>query len=332
MARSANRCPKMNRWLFGKLSIRSRSHFTTSYHLTNTIGGFAGPAIQTTQIPKVGYAPDSSSDPWHEAEGQKAVIPSPFGCAERCRGISPRVFEGGWPADPACAPSPDLREERSLDFADAPLGMTLLSACREKTPDVVFSFQEAQNAARHAASACYGQMVIFEGKKDSGCLFGVQVAARICTTMPQNVAFLSTFSGVSVRNSFGAWDLRVRIPFGFRVWLRPRAERPRPRRVHLCQSVDGFFAMLDVRELRISGEVGRDFLRIFSGIVRPGCAGRERPGHSKNANPPVARVAFFGSGGQDATGSPFRQRMPAQRLAFLGAPTCPTVPSDWNRG
>ena len=76
----------------------------------------------------VGYAPDSSSDPWHEAEGHKAVIPSPFGCAERCRGISPRVFEGGWPADPASAPSPDLREERSLDFADAPLGMTLSSA------------------------------------------------------------------------------------------------------------------------------------------------------------------------------------------------------------
>jgi len=38
------------------------------------------------------------------------------------------VFEGGWPADPASAPSPDLREERSLGFADAPLGMTLSSA------------------------------------------------------------------------------------------------------------------------------------------------------------------------------------------------------------
>jgi len=87
----------------------------------------------------VGHAPDSSSDQdigslFSEEktpdvfEGHKAVIPSPFGCAERCRGISRRVFEGGWPADPASAPSPDLREERSLDFADAPLGMTLSSA------------------------------------------------------------------------------------------------------------------------------------------------------------------------------------------------------------
>jgi hypothetical protein len=87
----------------------------------------------------VGYAPDSSSDQdigslFSEEktpdvfEEHKAVIPSPFGCAERCRGISPRVFEGGWPADPASAPSPDLREERSLGFADAPLGMTLSSA------------------------------------------------------------------------------------------------------------------------------------------------------------------------------------------------------------
>jgi hypothetical protein len=42
----------MNRWLFGKLSTRSRSHFTTSYHLTSTIGGFADPAIPTTQFSK----------------------------------------------------------------------------------------------------------------------------------------------------------------------------------------------------------------------------------------------------------------------------------------
>ena len=79
-------------------------------------------------------------------------------------------------------------------------------------------------------------------RQKNDLLWTLVVSSPICTTMPQNVAFLSTFSGVSVRNSFGAWDLRVRIPFGFRVWLRPRAERPRPRWVNLCQSVDRFLS------------------------------------------------------------------------------------------
>jgi hypothetical protein len=39
IAWSARRCPKMNRWLFGKLSIRSSSHLVVSYHFTRTTGG-----------------------------------------------------------------------------------------------------------------------------------------------------------------------------------------------------------------------------------------------------------------------------------------------------
>ena len=40
-ARSASRWPNTNRWFFGKLSTRSRNHFTTSYHFTRTTGDSA---------------------------------------------------------------------------------------------------------------------------------------------------------------------------------------------------------------------------------------------------------------------------------------------------